>query len=153
MRTIFNFLWFILGGFVMGLGWWLAGLIAFITIVGIPWGRACFVIGTFAFFPFGKEAVNRRDLTGRGDIGTSGLGTIGNIIWFVFAGVWLAIGHVMSAIACFVTIIGIPFAIQHLKLAGIALAPIGKTVVSVEVADASRRVQAEASVLGMRGFR
>jgi uncharacterized membrane protein YccF (DUF307 family) len=153
MRTIFNFLWFILGGFVMGLGWWLAGLIAFVTIVGIPWGRACFVIGTFAFFPFGKEAVNRRDLTGRGDIGTSGLGTIGNIIWFVFAGVWLAIGHVMSAIACFVTIIGIPFAIQHLKLAGIALAPIGKTVVSVEVADASRRVQAEASVLGMRGFR
>ncbi|MDQ7996661.1 MAG: YccF domain-containing protein [Luteibacter sp.] len=153
MRTIFNFLWFILGGFVMGLGWWLAGLIAFITIVGIPWARACFVIGTFAFFPFGKEAVNRRDLTGRGDIGTSGLGTIGNIIWFLFAGVWLAIGHVMSAIACFVTIIGIPFAIQHLKLAGIALAPIGKTVVSIEVADASRRVQAEASVLGMRGFR
>lgn len=153
MRTIFNFLWFILGGFVMGLGWWLAGLIAFITIVGIPWARACFVIGTFAFFPFGKEAVNRRDLTGRGDIGTSGLGTLGNIIWFVFAGVWLAIGHVMSAIACFVTIIGIPFAVQHLKLAGIALAPIGKTVVSVEVADASRRVQAEASVLGMRGFR
>jgi len=153
MRTIFNFLWFILGGFVMGLGWWLAGLIAFITIVGIPWARACFVIGTFAFFPFGKEAVNRRDLTGRGDIGTSGLGTIGNIIWFLFAGVWLAIGHVMSAIACFVTIIGIPFAIQHLKLAGIALAPIGKTVVSIEVADASRRVQAEASVMGMRGFR
>jgi uncharacterized membrane protein YccF (DUF307 family) len=153
MRTIFNFLWFILGGFVMGLGWWLAGLIAFITIVGIPWARACFVIGTFAFFPFGKEAVNRRDLTGRGDIGTSGLGTIGNIIWFLLAGVWLAIGHVMSAIACFVTIIGIPFAIQHLKLAGIALAPIGKTVVSIEVADASRRVQAEASVLGMRGFR
>lgn len=153
MRTIFNFLWFILGGFVMGLGWWLAGLIAFITIVGIPWARACFVIGTFAFFPFGKEAVNRRDLTGRGDIGTSGLGTIGNIIWFLFAGVWLAIGHVMSAIACFVTIIGIPFAMQHLKLAGIALAPIGKTVVSIEVADASRRVQAEASVPGMRGFR
>ncbi|SKB48377.1 YccF domain-containing protein [Luteibacter sp. 22Crub2.1] len=153
MRTIFNFLWFILGGFVMGLGWWLAGLIAFITIVGIPWARACFVIGTFTFFPFGKEAVNRRDLTGRGDIGTSGLGTIGNIIWFLLAGVWLAIGHVMSAIACFVTIIGIPFAIQHLKLAGIALAPIGKTVVSIEVADASRRVQAEASVLGMRGVR
>lgn len=153
MRTIFNFLWFILGGIMMGLGWWLAGCIAFITIVGIPWARACFVIGTFAFFPFGKEAISRRELTGRGDIGTSGLGTVGNIVWFVFAGIWLAIGHVMSAIACFVTIIGIPFGIQHLKLAGIALAPIGKTVVTVEEAAASRRFQAEASVLGMRGHR
>jgi len=150
MRSIFNFLWFILGGVMMGLGWWLAGLVAFVTIVGIPWGRACFTIGTFAFFPFGKEAISRRDLTGRMDIGTSPLGTVGNVVWFVFAGVWLAIGHVMSAVACFVTIIGIPFAIQHLKLAGIALAPIGKTVVPVEVADASRRVRAQASVLGMR---
>ena len=129
MRTIFNFLWFILGGFVMGLGWWLAGLIAFITIVGIPWGRACFVIGTFAFFPFGKEAVNRRDLTGRGDIGTSGLGTIGNIIWFILAGWWLALGHLITAIFWAVTIIGLPFAWAHLKLAGIALWPIGKVIV------------------------
>ena len=152
MRAIFNLLWFVLGGALMGLGWWLAGLVCFITIVGIPWGRACFVIGQFAFFPFGKEAVNRRDLSGREDIGTSGLGTIGNIVWFVFAGIWLAIGHVCSAIACFVTIIGIPFAIQHLKLAGIALAPIGKTIVSKEVAEASRQMNAQGSVLKMRGM-
>lgn len=114
----------------MGLGWWLAGVICFITVVGIPWGKACFVIGQFAFFPFGKEAVSRKDLSNKDDIGTGGLGLIGNIIWFIFAGVWLAIGHVVSAILCFITVIGIPFGIQHLKLAGIALAPIGKTIVS-----------------------
>jgi uncharacterized membrane protein YccF (DUF307 family) len=147
---LFNLLWFVLGGFVMGLGWWLAGLVAAITIVGLPWARACFVIGNFAFFPFGKEAINRRELSGRGDIGTSGLGFIGNVIWFVFAGLWLAIGHVCSAIACFVTIIGIPFGIQHLKLAGIALAPIGKTIVTTDVADASRRYNADAFVSRMR---
>ena len=151
MGTIGNFLWFVLGGFFMGLGWWLAGLLAFITIIGIPWGRACFVIGQFAFFPFGKEAVSREELSNQGDIGTGGFGLIGNVIWFIFAGVWLAIGHVISAICCFITLIGIPFGIQHLKLAGIALAPIGKTIVDKEVAAAARRHNAEASVSAMRG--
>ena len=151
MGTIGNFLWFVLGGFFMGLGWWLAGLLAFITIVGIPWGKACFVIGQFAFFPFGKEAVSREELSNQGDIGTGGFGLIGNVIWFIFAGVWLAIGHVISAICCFITLIGIPFGIQHLKLAGIALAPIGKTIVDKEVAAAARRHNAEASVSAMRG--
>ena len=135
----------------MGLGWWLAGLVAFITIIGIPWGKACFVIGQFTFFPFGKEAVSRKELSNKDDIGTGGLGMIGNIIWFIFAGVWLAIGHVISAILCFCTIIGIPFAIQHLKLAGIALAPIGKTIVSKEVAAAARKQDAEAYVAKRRG--
>jgi uncharacterized membrane protein YccF (DUF307 family) len=130
MRTIGNILWFILGGFIMGLGWWLAGLICAITIVGIPWAKACFVIGQFAFLPFGKEAVNRQDLTDSADIGTGTLGAVGKIIWFIFAGIWLAIGHLMSALLCLVSIIGIPFGIQHLKLAGIALAPIGKTIVT-----------------------
>ena len=151
MSAIGNFLWFILGGIFMGLGWWLAGLVAFITIIGIPWGKACFVIGQFTFFPFGKEAVSRKELSNKDDIGTGGLGMIGNIIWFVFAGVWLAIGHVISAILCFCTIIGIPFAIQHLKLAGIALAPIGKTIVSKEVAAAARKHDAEAYVAKRRG--
>lgn len=150
MSAIGNFLWFVLGGFVMGLAWWLAGLLAFVTIVGIPWGRACFVIGSFAFFPFGKEAVSRKSLTKRDDVGTGGLGVVGNVIWFVFAGVWLAIGHVLSAISCFVTIIGIPFGVQHLKLAGIALAPIGKTIVTKEVAAALRQQDAEASVARLR---
>jgi len=150
MSAIGNFLWFVLGGVFMGLGWWLAGLLAFITIIGIPWGKACFVIGQFTFFPFGREAVSRKELSNKDDIGTGGLGLIGNIIWFVFAGVWLAIGHVISAVLCFLTIIGIPFGIQHLKLAGIALAPIGKTIVSKEVAAAARKHDAEAYVAKRR---
>ncbi len=150
MRTILNFLWFILGGVLMGLAWWLVGIVAFITIVGIPWGKACLVMGQFSFLPFGKEAISRRELTGSEDIGTGALGVIGNVIWFVFAGVWLAIGHVVCAIANFVTIIGIPFGVQHLKLAGIALAPIGKTVVTKEVAAAARQRNASVAVAGMR---
>lgn len=130
MRAIGNIFWFILGGFLMGLGWWLAGLVAAITIVGLPWAKACFVIGHFAFLPFGKEAVSRKDVTQQDDIGTGALGAVGNVIWFVLAGWWLAIGHLVSALACFVTIIGIPFGIQHIKLALIAVAPIGKTIVS-----------------------
>ncbi|OYU44632.1 MAG: hypothetical protein CFE44_11890 [Burkholderiales bacterium PBB4] len=130
MRTLGNLLWLIFGGFFMGLGWWLAGLVAAITIVGLPWAKACFVIGQFAFLPFGKEAVSRKEVTQQEDIGTGALGLVGNVIWFVLAGWWLAIGHLCSALACFVTIIGIPFGIQHIKLALIALAPIGKTIVS-----------------------
>lgn len=150
MSAIGNFLWFIFGGVFMGLGWWLIGALAFITIVGAPWGKACFVIGQFSFFPFGKEAIRRNELSNKNDIGTGGFGLIGNIIWFVFAGVWLAIGHVVSAIVCFLTIIGIPFGIQHLKLAGIALAPIGKTIVTKEVAAAARKQDAEAAITKLR---
>ena len=146
MRTIGNLLWFLMGGVLMGLGWWLVGLLAFVSIVGIPWGKACFVIGQFGFWPFGKEAVSREDLSGREDIGTGALGLVGNVVWFVLAGVWLAIGHVLSAAACFITIIGIPFGIQHLKLAGIALAPIGKTVVDKELAAAVRGENAQAEL-------
>lgn len=146
MTRIGNFLWFILGGALMGLGWWLAGLLAFITIIGIPWGKACFVIGQFSFFPFGREAINRKDLSRTEDVGTGSLGLAGNIIWFLVAGIWLALGHLASAILCFISIIGIPFAIQHLKLAGIALSPIGMTIVSKEVAAAAHRRNAEALV-------
>lgn len=151
MGVIGNVLWFVLGGVFMGLGWWLVGVLAFISIIGIPWGKACFVIGGFAFFPFGREAVSRDDLTRHGDIGTGSLGLIGNIIWFLVAGVWLAIGHVMSAAACFVTIIGIPFGIQHLKLAGIALAPIGKTIVDKYLAAAVRGEAAQTELSRRRG--
>jgi uncharacterized membrane protein YccF (DUF307 family) len=118
MSAIGNFLWFVLGGFLMGLGWWLAGLLCAVTIIGLPWAK-----------PFGKEAVNRAVLSGVEDIGTGALGTIGNVIWFVFVGIWLALGHIVSALCCFITIIGIPFGIQHLKLAALTLAPVGKTIV------------------------
>ena len=138
LRVLGNIIWFLCGGVIMGLAWWLVGLICFISIIGIPWGRACFVIGNFSFFPFGQEVISRDELTKEMDIGTSPLGTIGNIIWFLLAGIWLAIGNIMSAVACFITIIGIPFALQHLKLAYISLAPIGKTVVSKEEAAIAR---------------
>ncbi|MBY0346238.1 MAG: YccF domain-containing protein [Neisseriaceae bacterium] len=130
MKTIGNFFWFILGGVFMGLSWWILGVIAYLTIVGIPWAKACFVIGQFSFLPFGKEAVGRDQLSHEIDIGTGSWGLVGNIIWFIFGGFWLAIGHFCSAFLCFITIIGIPFAFQHLKLAKIALAPIGKTIVN-----------------------
>ena len=150
MRAIGNFLWFILGGVWMGLAWWIAGLLAYVSVVGIPWGKACFVIGRFTFFPFGKEAISRKELTWKDDIGTGTLGTVGNVIWFIFAGLWLAIGHVSSALLNFITIIGIPFGIQHLKLAGIALAPIGRTIVSKEVAAAARKANEKAAAAALR---
>lgn len=122
LRALLNILWFVLGGLVMALGWWLAGLIMAISIVGLPWAKACFVMGQFSLLPFGREAVDREMLTGQEDIGTGALGLVGNILWFVLAGWWLALGHVSAAIANFITIIGIPFGWQHLKLAMIALA-------------------------------
>ncbi len=130
LRLIFNIAWFILSGFVMGLAWWFVGLLCFISIIGIPFGRACFVIGELAFWPFGQEHISRDRLSGREDLGTGALGMIGNIIWFLLFGIWLAIGHLTHALACFVTIIGIPFGIQRLKLALLSLTPIGKTVVA-----------------------
>ncbi len=150
MSMILNFIWFIFGGIFMGIGWALAGLLMFISIIGIPWGRACFVIAGFSFFPFGRTIIGRDELTGREDIGTSPFGFIGNVIWFLLFGLWLAIGHVLSAVACFITIIGIPFGIQHLKLASISLAPIGKTVVPYEVAEAARQGNAADYVDRMR---
>lgn len=150
MRAIGNFLWFILGGVFMGLAWWLVSILCFISILGIPWGRAAFVIGKFTFFPFGKEAISRKEFTGKDDIGTGPFGLVGNIIWFILFGWWLALGHIFSAIANFLTIIGIPFGIQHLKLAAISLAPIGQMIVNKEDASAARNFNAGIKVSKMR---
>ena len=133
-----NVLWVVLGGLPMALAWWLAALICAITVVGLPWARSCWVLGWFSLWPFGSEAINRRQLSGRGDLGTGPMGVIGNVIWFLVAGWWLALGHLSSALACFVTIIGIPFGIQHIKLALIALAPVGMTVVKTTAIAKSR---------------
>ena len=129
MNFLLNVIWVVLGGFVMATAWLIAGVLAAVTVIGLPWARACFNIALFSLWPFGREAVSRRDLTGREDLGTGVFGLIGNIIWLVVFGVWLAIGHLVSAVACAVTIIGIPFAVQHVKLAMISLAPIGMAVV------------------------
>lgn len=132
MKLIGNIIWLLLGGIAMGLTWLFIGVIAFVSIVGIPWGRACFNIGLFSLFPFGKEAISREYVNGEADIGTGFLGVIGNMIWFFLAGFWLAVGHLISAIACFITIIGIPFGLQHIKLIPISLMPIGKCVVDTQ---------------------
>jgi uncharacterized membrane protein YccF (DUF307 family) len=129
MSLILNILWFIFGGFLAGLAWVLAGIVMVITIVGIPWARAAFTIASFSFWPFGRVAVDRRVVTGRTDIGTGPLGVIGNVLWFLIAGLWLALGHLALAVSLGITIIGIPFAFQHVKLAVLAAAPIGQEIV------------------------
>jgi len=132
IRFILNIAWFIFGGLIMAIAWALIGIFACLTIVGIPFARSCFVIAQLTLWPFGKDIERRERVTRRHDIGTGSLGTIGNIIWFLLFGIWLAIGHLFHAVACFVTIIGIPFGIQHLKLAMLSLAPIGLTVVDID---------------------
>jgi uncharacterized membrane protein YccF (DUF307 family) len=139
MILALNLLWLICGGFLMGCAWLIAAVVMFVSIIGIPWGRAAFNIAVYTFFPFGNEAISRYELTGREDIGTGPLGLVGNVIWFVFAGIWLAIAHLAVGIACFITIIGIPFGWAHFKLVEISLAPIGKVIVSKDVAEEARR--------------
>jgi uncharacterized membrane protein YccF (DUF307 family) len=129
MNLILNILWIVFGGLWMAVGWVIAGIIMIVTIVGIPWARAAFNIAGYALLPFGYMAVDREVSRGVGDIGTGPLGTIGNIVWLVLAGWWLALAHLVTAVLLAITIIGIPFAWAHLKLAGIALWPIGKEIV------------------------
>jgi uncharacterized membrane protein YccF (DUF307 family) len=124
-----NILWLLLGGVWMAAGWVVAAIIMAITIVGLPWARAAFNIAIYTLLPFGQRAVRRDILTGGSDLGTGLLGLIGNLIWLVLAGWWLALGHLVTAVVLAVTIIGIPFAWAHLKLAGIALWPIGRAIV------------------------
>jgi uncharacterized membrane protein YccF (DUF307 family) len=126
---LLNVLWIVLGGAWMAFGWLIAAVVMAITIVGLPWARAAFNIAAYTLLPFGSRAVRRDELTGESDLGTGALGLVGNVIWFVLAGWWLALGHLLTAIALAVTIIGLPFAWAHLKLAGIALWPIGKVIV------------------------
>jgi uncharacterized membrane protein YccF (DUF307 family) len=132
MLLILNLIWFVLGGFFAGLFWLLAGVIMALTIVGLPWARSCFMIARYTFWPFGYDLVSRDELTGQHDLGTGTLGTIGNVIWFVLAGWWLAVSHLTLAVGFAVTIIGIPFAWAHVKLAMASLFPVGKTIVATD---------------------
>jgi uncharacterized membrane protein YccF (DUF307 family) len=129
VTLLLNILWFIFGGFVGGLAWMLGAVILAVTIVGLPWSAAAFRIGVFAFAPFGSRVVDRRLYTGRDDLGTGGMGLVLNVVWFVFAGWYIALAHVAVGVAQCLTVIGIPFGFQHFKLALIALAPVGKSVV------------------------
>lgn len=129
VRLILNILWFILGGWISGTLWILAGVLLAITIVGLPWSMAAFRIAGFSYWPFGRQVVSRAELGRRGDLGTGPLGLLLNILWFIFGGWYLAIHHIVLGIGLCVTIIGIPFGLQHLKLAIISLAPVGKAVI------------------------
>jgi uncharacterized membrane protein YccF (DUF307 family) len=123
MRLLLNVLWFVLGGWISGTLWILAGCIFAVTIVGLPWVPAAFRIAGFSYWPFGREIVERP---------TAGAGSaILNILWLILAGWWLALAHVAIAIPQAISIIGIPFAWQHIKLAILSLTPVGKTVVEV----------------------
>lgn len=124
MRLLGNIIWLLFGGLATGIGWWIAGLLAAITIIGIPFAIAAFRIGTFSFWPFGREIVDRPE----GEAGKL-LILLGNIIWIVLGGIWLALAHLVFALLLGITIIGIPFAVQHLKLAHLSLTPYGKMIV------------------------
>lgn len=129
MRLLLNILWFIFGGWLSGLLWLLGGLVLALTIVGLPYTAAAWRIAGFAFWPFGKEIVSREIVTGEHDIGTGPLGFVLNVIWFLFAGWYIALSHVVAAFFEAITIIGLPFAFKDLQLAQIAFAPVGKIVV------------------------
>ena len=131
VSILLNLFWLLLGGAWMAAGWLVAAIVMAITIIGLPWAKAAFNIAIYTLLPFGQQAVRRDQLTGQPDIGTGPLGVIGNLIWLVLAGWWLALGHLVTAVLLAVTIIGIPFAWAHLKLAGIALWPIGKEIVPI----------------------
>ena len=131
VSILLNLFWILLGGAWMAAAWLVAAIVMAITIIGLPWAKAAFNIAIYTLLPFGQQAVRRDQLTGQPDIGTGPLGVIGNLIWLVLAGWWLALGHLGTAILLAVTIIGIPFAWAHLKLAGIALWPIGKEIIPI----------------------
>lgn len=122
IALILNIIWFITAGLWLWLGYILAGIVACIFIVTIPFGVASFRIAGFVLWPFGREVVDKGAPTGAG--------TIGNIIWFVVAGLWLAVGHIITAVAQGVTIIGLPLAWANLKLIPVTCFPFGKEVVA-----------------------
>lgn len=128
INFLMNLLWLILGGWTTAISWFTSALIMVISIVGIPWARAAFNIGVLNLWPFGSKVMDRAKISGP-DLGTGALGFLGNILWFIFCGWWLAALHVILGLLFSITIIGLPFGLQHFKLAKISLAPIGKTIV------------------------
>ena len=121
MRTLLNIIWLVLSGFWLFLGYAVAALLMFILIVTIPWGIAAWRIGVYSLWPFGKAVVDKPN---------AGVWSVlGNIIWVLLAGWWLALAHIASALALAITIIGIPFAWANLKMVPVALLPLGKDIV------------------------
>jgi uncharacterized membrane protein YccF (DUF307 family) len=128
ISVLLNLLWIICGGLWMAAAWMIAAVVMAITIIGLPWTRAAFNIAAYTLLPFGQRAASRAAY-GQHDLGTGPLGVLGNVLWLILAGWWLALAHLITAITLAITIVGIPFAWAHVKLAGLALWPIGKMVV------------------------
>jgi len=129
MRLILNIIWLLFGGLWLALGYLLAALICFLLIVTIPFGFAALRIASFALWPFGRTIVEKP--------GPRAGATVGNVVWILLCGIWLAIGHVITAVAMAVTIIGIPLALANLKLIPVSLMPLGKEIVGVDDARES----------------
>ena len=123
MRLILNILWLIFGGWISGLLWLLGGAILALTVVGLPWTFAAWRIASYSFCPFGREIVWQDTHPVAGCVGV-----VLNVVWFVVAGWYIALTHLIIAVAEFVSIIGIPFALKDLELAKLALAPVGRTI-------------------------
>lgn len=138
LSVILNILWILTGGLWMAIAWLMAAVLMAVTIVLLPWARAALNIASYTLFPFGRLALSRDQIDGQEDLGTGPLGAFGNVLWLVFAGWWLALGHLITAFGLAVTVIGIPFAWAHLKLAGISLWPVGKTILTTEEAQLLR---------------
>jgi uncharacterized membrane protein YccF (DUF307 family) len=120
MRFILNVFWLVFGGLLLALGYAVAGLICFLLIVTIPFGIAAFRMANYALWPFGRDVVRRPD---------AGVASaIGNILWIILFGWWLALGHILTAIAQLVSIIGIPLGLANLKLVPISLFPLGAQI-------------------------
>ncbi|MFN8174611.1 MAG: YccF domain-containing protein [Solirubrobacteraceae bacterium] len=128
LRAILNVVWLIFAGFWLAVAYVLAGVVMCILIVTIPFGIQAFKLGGYAFWPFGRTVVKRPD--------AGAPSFVGNVIWLVLAGWWLALAHLVTGIALCLTIIGIPLGIADFKLAGVALWPFGREIVSVEEAEA-----------------
>ncbi|MFF0143943.1 uncharacterized membrane protein YccF (DUF307 family) [Amycolatopsis sulphurea] len=123
MRLLLNLIWFVLAGLWMAIGYLVAGVICCVLIVTIPFGLASFRIAAYALWPFGRTVADRRD---------AGLGSLlGNIIWLVFAGWWLTLGHLVTGALLCLTIIGIPLGVANFKLVPVSLMPLGKEIVGI----------------------
>ena len=129
MKTLFNILWLVLAGFWMALGYLVAAALLAITIIGLPFAKQSLKLGGYALWPFGRALV-------QSPTRHKGLSAIGNLLWFVLAGWWLALGHLLTGVALCLTIIGIPLGIADIKMAGAALVPFGRTVVSARELNA-----------------
>ena len=126
MRLLLNLIWLVFGGLWLALGYALVALVMFVLIITIPFGIAAARMALFCLWPFGRTVVRRPD-AGAGSM-------IGNIIWFVLAGWWLALGHLISGVAMCVTIIGIPLGLANFKLIPVSLTPFGREIVDIEQA-------------------